>query len=66
MIPLVSTEAEIKIMKDLVIRVAGKVEKENKIKVDYLVGTMIELPRAAIKAETLQNMLSFLVLELMI
>ena len=34
-------------MKDLVIRVAGKVEKENKIKVDYLVGTMIELPRAA-------------------
>ena len=36
-------------MKELVIRVAGQVEKENKIKVDYLVGTMIELPRAAIK-----------------
>ena len=30
MIPLVSTEAEIKIMKDLVIRIARKVEKENK------------------------------------
>ena len=41
MIPLVSTEAEIKIMKDLVIRVAGEVEKENKIKVNYLVGTMM-------------------------
>ena len=34
MIPLVSTEAEIKIMKDLVIRVAGQVEKENKVKVE--------------------------------
>ena len=33
MIPLVSTETEIKIMKDLVIRVAGQVEKENKVKV---------------------------------
>ena len=59
MIPLVSTEAEIKIMKDLVIRVAGKVEKENKIKVDYLVGTMIELPRAAIKAKDIAKHAEF-------
>ena len=35
MIPLVSTEAEIKIMKDLVINTAGKVQKENKIKIDF-------------------------------
>ncbi len=59
MIPLVSTEAEIKIMKDLVIRVAGQVEKENKIKVDYLVGTMIELPRAAIKAKDIARHAEF-------
>ena len=59
MIPLVSTEAEIKIMKDLVIRIAGKVEKENKIKVDYLVGTMIELPRAAIKAKDIAKHAEF-------
>ena len=59
MIPLVSTEAEIKIMKDLVIRVAGKVEQENKIKVDYLVGTMIELPRAAIKAKDIAKHAEF-------
>ncbi len=59
MIPLVSTEAEIKIMKDLVIRVAGQVEKENKIKVDYLVGTMIELPRAAIKAQDIAKHAEF-------
>ena len=59
MIPLVSTEAEIKIMKDLVIRVAGQVEKENKIKVNYLVGTMIELPRAAIKAQDIAKHAEF-------
>ncbi len=59
MIPLVSTEAEIRIMKDLVIRVAGQVEKENKIKIDYLVGTMIELPRAAIKAKDIAKHAEF-------
>ena len=59
MIPLISTEAEIKIMKDLVIRVAGQVEKENKIKVNYLVGTMIELPRAAIKAKDIAKHAEF-------
>ncbi len=59
MIPLVSTEAEIKIMKDLVIRVAGQVERENKLKVDYLVGTMIELPRAAIKAREIAKHAEF-------
>ena len=50
MIPLVSTESEIKIMKDLVIRIAKKVQNENNTKIDFLVGTMIELPRAALKA----------------
>ncbi len=59
MIPLVSTEAEIKIMKDLVIRIAGQVEKENKVKVNYLVGTMIELPRAAIKAKEIAKHAEF-------
>ncbi len=59
MIPLVSTEAEIKIMKDLVIRVAGQVEKENKLKIDFLVGTMIELPRAAIKAKEIAKHAEF-------
>ena len=47
MIPLVSTEAEIRIMKDLVIRVGKEVQKDKKVKVDYIVGTMIELPRAS-------------------
>ena len=59
MIPLVSTEAEIQIMKNLVIRVATQVEKENKIKIEYLVGTMIELPRAAIKAKEIAKHAEF-------
>ena len=59
MIPLVSTEAEIKIMKDLVIRVAKKVQDENKVKINFLVGTMIELPRAAIKAREIAKHAEF-------
>jgi len=59
MIPLVSTEAEIKIMRDLVIRVANQVQNENKTKINYLVGTMIELPRAAIKAKDIAKHADF-------
>jgi len=59
MIPLVSTEAEIKIMKDLVIKVAKKVQSENKTKIKFLVGTMIELPRAAIKAQDIAKHAEF-------
>ena len=59
MIPLVSTEAEIKIMRDLVIRVAKEVQNNNNIKIDYLVGTMIELPRAAIKAKEIAKHADF-------
>ena len=59
MIPLVSTEAEIKIMKNLVIRVAKDVEKEMKTKLTFLVGTMIELPRAALKAKDIAKHAEF-------
>ncbi len=59
MIPLVSTETEIKIMKDLVIRTAKQVESEKKIKLNFLVGTMIELPRAAIKANDIAKHAEF-------
>ena len=59
MIPLVSTEAEIKIMKELVIRIASQVQQENKLKIEFLVGTMIELPRAAIKAKEIAKHAEF-------
>ena len=59
MIPLVSTEAEIKIIKDLVINTARKVQKKNNVKIEFLVGTMIELPRAAIKARDIAKHAEF-------
>ena len=59
MIPLVSTEAEIKIMKELVIRVAETVQHKNKVKINFLVGTMIELPRAALKAKDIAKHADF-------
>ncbi len=59
MIPLVSTEAEIKIMKDLVINIASEIQKKYKIKIKFLVGTMIELPRAAIKAKEIAKHAEF-------
>ncbi|WP_440907531.1 pyruvate, phosphate dikinase [Candidatus Pelagibacter sp.] len=59
MIPLVSTEAEIKIMKELVIITASQVQQENKLKIEFLVGTMIELPRAAIKAKEIAKHAEF-------
>ena len=59
MIPLVSTEAEIRIMKNLVINIANKVQKQKKVKIEFLVGTMIELPRAAIKAKEIAKHAEF-------
>ena len=59
MIPLVSTEAEIKIMKDLVINIASEVQKLQKVKIEFMVGTMIELPRAAIKAKEIAKHAEF-------
>ncbi len=59
MIPLVSTEAEIKIMKDLVIRTASQVQQEHKLNIEFSVGTMIELPRAAIKAKEIAKHAEF-------
>ena len=50
MIPLVATRKELELMKAIVDRVAGEVFAEQGATVDYLVGTMIELPRAALKA----------------
>ncbi len=59
MIPLVSTEPEIKIMKNLVIRTASQVQQEHKLKIEFLVGTMIELPRAALKAKEIAKHAEF-------
>jgi pyruvate,orthophosphate dikinase len=50
MIPLIGTKAELKDQKSVVVSTAEKVMEEKGIKVDYMVGTMIEIPRAALTA----------------
>ncbi len=59
MIPLVSTEDELGIMRKLVNRVADQVQQENKVKINYFVGTMIELPRAALRAAPISKYADF-------
>jgi len=59
MIPLVSTETELKILRTLVNRIAKKVEDEKKTKFKYIVGTMIELPRAALQAQSISKYADF-------
>src|SRR5207244_11743309 len=51
MIPLVGFPRELKLQIDIVRRVADEVAREKKAKFDYLVGTMIEIPRAALVAD---------------
>ncbi|WCT75233.1 pyruvate, phosphate dikinase [Sphingomonas naphthae] len=50
MVPLVATRRELELMKKLIDDTAKAVFAESGITIDYLVGTMIELPRAALKA----------------
>src|SRR2546423_179868 len=51
MIPLVGFPRELKLQIDIVHRVAGEVGKERNAKFNYLVGTMIEIPRGALLAD---------------
>ncbi|MGA7393608.1 MAG: pyruvate, phosphate dikinase [Terrimicrobiaceae bacterium] len=51
MIPLVGFPKELNLQIEIVHRVAKEVAKERKTKLKYLVGTMIEIPRAALAAE---------------
>ena len=51
MVPLVSNAEEFRNQAALVREVAAQVMKEQSVEIDYLVGTMIELPRAALMAD---------------
>lgn len=59
MIPLVADQMELKLQADVVRRVAGEVFQKTKESVDYLVGTMIELPRAALTADRVAEVAEF-------
>jgi pyruvate,orthophosphate dikinase len=50
MVPLVMTRAELDLVKERIVAMAEAVAQETGVAVDYQVGTMIELPRAALRA----------------
>lgn len=59
MIPLVGHVNELKMMRELTVSICEEVQKNYKIKVNYTVGTMIELPRAAITADEIAAQADF-------
>ena len=59
MIPLIGTKAELDFLEKIVRRVADEIIKEKKSKVKYMVGTMIEIPRAALTADKVAETAEF-------
>ena len=59
MIPLVGEKKELKFVKDVVIEVAEQVKKEKKSDINYHIGTMIEIPRAALLADEIAEEAEF-------
>jgi len=59
MIPLTGTYQEMKMQEDIVRDTVNKVFKEKGSKIDYLVGTMIEIPRAALTADEIAKSAEF-------
>lgn len=59
MIPLVGEIKELKFVKDIVVSTAEKVMEEKGTKIEYSVGTMIEIPRAALTADEIAKEAEF-------
>jgi pyruvate,orthophosphate dikinase len=59
MIPLVGFKRELDLQVEIVHRVAAEVQKEKKVKLNYLVGTMIEVPRGALTADEIAQSAEF-------
>ena len=59
MIPLVGTKPEMKFFREMADRIAADVMKETGVNFNYLVGTMIEIPRAALVADQLAEYAQF-------
>jgi pyruvate,orthophosphate dikinase len=59
MIPLVGFKTELKNQVDIVHRVAQEVMEKKGVKIDYSVGTMIEIPRAALTADEIAEVAEF-------
>ncbi len=59
MVPLTGTAAEFKLQEEIIRATAEKVFAEKKARVEYLVGTMIEIPRAALVADKIAESAEF-------
>ena len=59
MIPLVGEVKELKFVKDIVVETAEKVKKEKNSDISYHIGTMIEIPRAALTADDIAKEAEF-------
>lgn len=59
MVPLVATKKELQILKTLIVATEKSVEQETGAKLNYMVGTMIELPRAALLADQIAEEAEF-------
>ncbi|HCM14544.1 MAG TPA: pyruvate, phosphate dikinase, partial [Candidatus Cloacimonas sp.] len=59
MVPLIGTLAEFKMQEEIIRATADKVFKESGTKVEYMVGTMIEIPRAALTADKIAEHAEF-------
>ena len=59
MVPLVGFKKELELQAEIVHRVAKEVSKEKGIKLNYLVGTMIEVPRGALTADEIAEVAEF-------
>ena len=59
MIPLVGEVKELKFVKDIVVETAEEVKKEKKSDMNYHIGTMIEIPRAALTADEIAQEAEF-------
>ena len=59
MIPLVGEVKELKFVKDVVVETAEQVKKEKKSDMEYHIGTMIEIPRAALTADEIAKEAEF-------
>jgi pyruvate,orthophosphate dikinase len=59
MIPLVGFKRELDLQVEVVHRVAAEVQKEKKVKLSYMVGTMIEVPRGALTADEIAQTAEF-------
>ena len=59
MIPLVGTIGELAILREMTVRTAAEVMKKKKTRISYSVGTMIEVPRAALVADQIAEEAEF-------